>query len=112
MKRQSIIRKSYAGLLLLVFLAAITPRPVLHDIFTSHSHTYAKMDGAKEASINKVGFSCDCNKLNALSPFVAEPEPLVADVATYPVPQHAAHTETNHSACFLSISSRGPPAVA
>jgi hypothetical protein len=70
MHNNPIIRRFFAGLLLLLFAFGSTPKKTLHDFFADHKDLSARRTGdIHTAQLIDKGFSCDCESLVVEFPF-------------------------------------------
>ncbi|MEI9911183.1 MAG: hypothetical protein WDO71_16850 [Bacteroidota bacterium] len=74
MNKPQIIKKLAAGLMLLLFALSITPKQLLHDVITGHTHNYAKFE--KHSNFQASSNNIQCNWHNQLveSPFTDQPD--------------------------------------
>lgn len=110
--QNKIIKKSIAGLLLLLFAFSITPKKILHDLIANHKDTISKFPSAngKSQHINKATIYCHCEDLVAESPFT---DPSVLIEILKPVvfsDQPVLRIFNFHSQHQLFFELRGPPA--
>ena len=109
MSAPSLIRKSLAGFLLVVFAFGITPKRTLHNLVANHKDGKVASVHSEAAALSKASFNCQIDNLISESPFVSEKIVLVQT----PVPFAADHTVLQlpcfHSSEDYSFGLRGPP---
>jgi hypothetical protein len=111
MHNHPIIRRFFAGLLLLLFVFGSTPKKTLHDFFAHHTDLSARRVGDTHAAqIIDKGFSCNCESLVVVFPFtetLGTPE-LIAPSFTWPV-RSSEIRNTFHQVLVRYSGLRGPP---
>lgn len=94
-----------------IFAVSITPRQLLHDIVTNHTHSPIDAKGDSDV-LSKGHFVCDTDNLIATSPFVEGAFALlIADLHyffTYP----DSIQQGIYSSDQVFTHLRGPPAIA
>lgn len=106
-----ILRRSLAGVLLVLFAFSIMPKKILHDWIVSHTDGVAAVVKSETAQVGKAGFSCDCQNLVAESPFTADGQSIdfVLPLVYNAMPGSFACQVSTSSLFFYSL--RGPPAI-
>lgn len=111
MKNLSIIRKSLALVMLLIFTFSITPKKYLHDLIADHTDFYSFHSG-DEATYSQKGFNCQCEDLVVSTPFIEASFELSLSTEVY----RKEFTSSSYHFYFLQTNrtkdSRGPPAIA
>jgi len=105
-----ILRRSLAGILLVLFALSIMPKKVLHDLIVSHK------DGVNTTKsvtpqVGKAGFNCDCQNLVTESPFIADGQQI--DLSFHPdySIEPCTFSSQVYTTALLFYSLRGPPAI-
>jgi hypothetical protein len=109
-KKNPVIQKRIAFLMVLLFLFSITPKKYWHDLLATHTDTYAAA-AAGEASLSPKGFNCHADDLVVNTPFLE----MAPAVETILPPAYTARFLCWTTPIFPTPSkakdSRGPPAV-
>lgn len=105
----SILNRSCAGLLLLLFAFSITPRKTLHDLFVSHTDGTPVDFKNGDAQLSTAGFYCDTQSLVAESAFTATDGIVVAAPAAVYSQPATVHLYLVHRVTYFFFSLRGPP---
>jgi hypothetical protein len=109
--QHSILRRSLAGILLMLFAFSIMPKKILHDWIVSHTDGVSATAKSEVAQVGKAGFNCNCQNLVAESPFTADNQCI--DFALHL--SHATRPGTSPSQVYTAdlffYSLRGPPAI-
>ncbi len=109
--KRSIIQRSIAALLMLVFSLSITPTIVLHNWVADHTDAVRKFNDGSSDQVGTQKIYCHCDHIVAESPFtgteairIAVPEKIFT-----PEPGQAVVSVTASARYYFSL--RGPPAV-
>ncbi|HET6995338.1 MAG TPA: hypothetical protein VFI06_10175 [Chitinophagaceae bacterium] len=106
------IKRSVAGILLLLFAVSIVPKQLLHDAVTGHKHSYIKLDGSVNVQASKNGFQCNWSNDVVESPFTDEPSFQLDHPGKTYSHEFNIYILTYYSAHHFFSSLRGPPARA
>jgi len=109
LKSRISIKNFFAGIALVVFALAITPRQFLHDLVTGHTHTYSKVSGEETFKAPTKGYTCEWHQPDALSPFVESGLPSLAALPSNFVEKLFAYQAGHHHSHPRYFSLRGPP---
>jgi hypothetical protein len=106
-----ILRRSLAGILLVLFAFSNMPKKVLHDWIVSHTDGVSNQAKSTLTQVSKAGFNCECQSLVAESPFTADSQHI--DLGFYQDYSLApcSFSSQVHSTTLFSHSLRGPPPV-
>lgn len=109
--KDQIIKKSFAGFLMVVFVFSITPTILLHNWVANHSDTVKKSTATKQPQVSKKLFNCHCDNIVAESPFTE-----LYKISIAPVAPFFSLVENNRPVLFpepacIFHSLRGPPMV-
>jgi hypothetical protein len=69
MRGQSIIQRTLAFTLLLIFIFSITPKQYLHDLVASHTDFYSDTHNGK-ATVSQAGLNCHTEDQVVSTPFI------------------------------------------
>jgi hypothetical protein len=112
LNRSPIIRRFFAGLLLLLFAFSNTPKKTLHDFFANHKDVPVRSTGSKMVQFSQSGFNCHCEDLVVELPFISSMPPLEL---TTPAPSRPVAYPAIRTAFFPAppryFELRGPPAA-
>jgi hypothetical protein len=110
LNRSPIIRRFFAGLLLLLFAFSNTPKKTLHDFFANHKDVPVRSSGSKTLQFSQSGFNCHCEDLVVELPFIgAMPLPELATPACWRPVAYPAIRSASRPAPPRYFELRGPP---
>jgi hypothetical protein len=106
-----ILRRSLAGVLLVLFAFSIMPRKALHDWIVSHTDGVTAVAKSETVQVGKAGFNCAIQNLVAESPFTADGQSIdfVLPLVHHAMPGSLPSQIVASSLFFYSL--RGPPAI-
>ncbi|HTB52809.1 MAG TPA: hypothetical protein VK718_08535 [Ferruginibacter sp.] len=110
--KNSYIRSSVAGLLLVLFAFSVTPRNILHELFANHTDETTLSKKSDAAQLKKLDLLCKCDNLVVESPFI---ESIIHfECASFqPFSQHPIITSYFfYSPQYFFFEHRGPPFAA
>ena len=111
MRKQPIIRRLLAGLLLVLFALSGTPKLFVHDLVAHHKDTRCKFSHGSHTDVERSTFTCHTQDLVVESPFI---ETAALFEVHVPVIYTAGIVElTARLYAFFPVhySLRGPPAL-
>ena len=111
MRKQSLIRRSLAGLLLVLFALSGTPKIFVHDLVARHTDTRCKFSHGSHTDVERTTFTCHTEDLVVESPFI---ESAALPEMHVPVMYSGGIVElTARLYAFFPVhySLRGPPAL-
>lgn len=106
-----ILRRSVAGILLVLFAFSTMPKKLLHDWIVNHKDGVVVKKSAGADEISKAGFNCNIQNLVAESPFTSDSASITFDVPLVYNPVAGSFSSQVHSAAVFFYSLRGPPSV-
>jgi hypothetical protein len=110
LRKNQVIRKCLASLMLVIFVFSLTPKIFLHSLIATHKDTFSNSLDTK-THIEKKGFHCDCDDLVVESPFIPNDVNFNVVIPTL-YPQLSAQEINNFSSAFpISFGLRGPPVL-
>lgn len=97
--------------MLLLFTFSITPKQFLHDLLTSHEHTYALSNEHTEITDASSNFNCDTHSQVVESPFIEFFTPEFLSFSADPVIIEIPLTDPYISYPHFYFELKGPPAL-
>lgn len=109
--QHSILMRSLAGILLMLFAFSIMPKKMLHDWIVSHTDGVSVTAKSEVAQVNKAGFNCNCQNLVAESPFTADSQWIDLTLHLSYTTEPGSSPCQVYTADLFFYSLRGPPAI-
>ncbi|HEU4470916.1 MAG TPA: hypothetical protein VFR58_07535 [Flavisolibacter sp.] len=110
MRSVSIIRKSLALAMLLLFTLSVTPRIYLHDLVADHQDYYGYNDPVKP-TVSQSGFQCDCQDQVVSTPYLEMPVQQSLTVPLFYTGRPGLYYSFFYSAPTSTTDLRGPPSL-
>jgi hypothetical protein len=111
LKKQTIIRKALASILLLLFVMSSLPKAYFHDLVADHVDMASCDQKHSQAVLHKQSINCHFDDLVVTSPFVS-PAVQNFDVANSVFGKKAAVAIASYHYSFVQHKeNRGPPAI-
>ena len=109
--QHSILRRSLAGILLVLFAFSIMPKKMLHDWIVSHTDGVSVTAKSEVAQVGKAGFNCNCQNLVAESPFTTDGQWLDLTLHLSHATEPGTSPSQVYTADLFFYSLRGPPTI-
>ena len=110
MFRNPIIKRVAAAFVLLLFIVAVTPKQVFHDLITGHKHIYSNLGDEVGFKTSKASFQCNWNNDVVESPFNGTSAVQIDQPFAFHSVAFIEYTSTFFSSIHYFSSLRGPPA--